>query len=254
MSRRVPHSIAANLDLARFWVVILVPSGTDHVARRAFYDSECSTGGEMVVEVGTRLPDASGRSQGAVPRAADPRRPHTGRRSRRRAAAAPRPALLRESAGGSPFLAELLAFEASPVAVDALICAQRSGHHRHATAWADRWPVIHRCVSVSPAHGQGASQRLAGVRNTLRLWTRSCRVAVHARRQGARQAHVQSVRRRHKRTLRGGPATAVSVETHARKVEGKSRSSSAAPVFRNDARACVSRGRARADRRLVRLR
>ena len=53
MSRRVPHSIAANLDLARFWVVILVPSGTDHVARRAFYDSECSTGGEMVVEVGT---------------------------------------------------------------------------------------------------------------------------------------------------------------------------------------------------------
>src|ERR1043166_7941304 len=54
-----------------------------------------------------------------------------------------------KQAGDSPFLAQLLAFEASPVAVAALICAQRGGHHRHTTAWADRRPVIHSRVSVS---------------------------------------------------------------------------------------------------------
>ena len=72
---------------------------------------------------------------------------------------------------GSLLLAQLLAFEADPVAVAARDRAQRRGHHRDAAAQADGWPVLVHVskypgfASEAPAVRRGLSLR-AGSRPT----------------------------------------------------------------------------------------
>jgi hypothetical protein len=51
------------------------------------------------------------------------------------------PALAR-SAGGSPLFVQLLAFETDPFGIVVGLGAECRGHHRHATARANRRPVV----------------------------------------------------------------------------------------------------------------